>query len=79
MRLRRDHEHDGVYDFAHGQRPEVVAQLPGLDAAEVQDVVDDAEQVFLAALDADEVLELLLSSRARRYPSRSDPCSRRWR
>ena len=45
----------------HIDRPEVVGQLPGLDPAEIQNVVDDAEQMLLAALDAPEVTQLLPS------------------
>ena len=48
-----------------GNRAEVVRQLPAFDPTEVQDVVDDAEQVLLAALDAPELLALRVGDRTR--------------
>lgn len=59
VRLRRDHEDHRVDDLLEGNRSDVIIQLPRLDLAEVEDVVDDSEQVILAPFDAPQLLLLL--------------------
>ena len=58
--LRLDHRYHGVHYGLQRHGADLDGQPARFDPTEVQDVVDDAEQVLLAAADALEVLSLLV-------------------